>query len=51
MNTRPWFSDYDSQTFTWDKYLEETAAEAAPARLFNAVRQEARTLVERWCSL
>ncbi|XP_056285750.1 lethal(3)malignant brain tumor-like protein 2 isoform X2 [Pseudoliparis swirei] len=28
--------DYDSQTFTWDKYLEETAAEAAPARLFNA---------------
>ncbi|KAI3365530.1 hypothetical protein L3Q82_010615, partial [Scortum barcoo] len=27
---------YDSQTFTWDKYLNETKAKAAPARLFNA---------------
>uniref|UniRef100_A0A3P8TV35 L3MBTL histone methyl-lysine binding protein 2 n=1 Tax=Amphiprion percula TaxID=161767 RepID=A0A3P8TV35_AMPPE len=27
---------YDSQTFTWDKYLKETNAKAAPARLFNA---------------
>ncbi|XP_047465811.1 lethal(3)malignant brain tumor-like protein 2 isoform X1 [Mugil cephalus] len=27
---------YDSQTFTWDKYLKETKAKAAPARLFNA---------------
>ncbi|XP_035515314.1 lethal(3)malignant brain tumor-like protein 2 isoform X2 [Morone saxatilis] len=26
---------YDSQTFTWDKYLKETASKAAPARLFN----------------
>ncbi|KAG8009002.1 Lethal(3)malignant brain tumor-like protein 2 [Nibea albiflora] len=26
---------YDSQTFTWDKYLQETKAQAAPARLFN----------------
>ncbi|KAE8284489.1 Lethal(3)malignant brain tumor-like protein 2 [Larimichthys crocea] len=26
---------YDSQTFTWDKYLKETKAQAAPARLFN----------------
>ncbi|KAL6094461.1 l3mbtl2 [Pungitius sinensis] len=26
---------YDAQTFTWDKYLKETGAEAAPARLFN----------------
>ncbi|KAM8837836.1 lethal(3)malignant brain tumor-like protein 2 isoform 1-T3 [Spinachia spinachia] len=26
---------YNSQTFTWDKYLKETKAEAAPARLFN----------------
>ncbi|XP_022599187.1 lethal(3)malignant brain tumor-like protein 2 isoform X2 [Seriola dumerili] len=26
---------YDSQTFTWDKYLKETKAKAAPARLFN----------------
>ncbi|XP_039990968.1 lethal(3)malignant brain tumor-like protein 2 isoform X2 [Xiphias gladius] len=25
---------YDSQTFTWDKYLKETKAKAAPARLF-----------------
>ncbi|CAB1438122.1 unnamed protein product [Pleuronectes platessa] len=27
---------YDSQTFTWEKYLEDTDAQAAPARLFNA---------------
>lgn len=27
---------YDSQTFTWEKYLNETKAKAAPARLFNA---------------
>uniref|UniRef100_A0A3Q3JYE9 Uncharacterized protein n=1 Tax=Monopterus albus TaxID=43700 RepID=A0A3Q3JYE9_MONAL len=27
---------YDSQTFTWDKYLKETSAKAAPVRLFNA---------------
>uniref|UniRef100_A0A3B5BN16 L3MBTL histone methyl-lysine binding protein 2 n=1 Tax=Stegastes partitus TaxID=144197 RepID=A0A3B5BN16_9TELE len=27
---------YDSQTFTWDKYLKETDAKAAPPRLFNA---------------
>ncbi|XP_030610859.1 lethal(3)malignant brain tumor-like protein 2 isoform X3 [Archocentrus centrarchus] len=27
--------DYDPQTFTWEKYLEETKAKAAPARLFN----------------
>ncbi|XP_042363724.1 lethal(3)malignant brain tumor-like protein 2 isoform X2 [Plectropomus leopardus] len=27
---------YDSQTFTWDKYLKDTGAKAAPARLFNA---------------
>ncbi|XP_068439980.1 lethal(3)malignant brain tumor-like protein 2 [Clinocottus analis] len=27
---------YDSQTFTWDKYLKETNAKATPARLFNA---------------
>ncbi|XP_019938458.2 lethal(3)malignant brain tumor-like protein 2 isoform X2 [Paralichthys olivaceus] len=27
---------YDSQTFTWEKYLKETNAKAAPARLFNA---------------
>ncbi|XP_026171794.1 lethal(3)malignant brain tumor-like protein 2 isoform X2 [Mastacembelus armatus] len=26
---------YDSQTFTWDRYLKETKAKAAPARLFN----------------
>nr|XP_046233773.1 lethal(3)malignant brain tumor-like protein 2 isoform X2 [Scatophagus argus] len=26
---------YDSQTFTWDKYLKETEAKAAPAYLFN----------------
>ncbi|KAM4623687.1 lethal(3)malignant brain tumor-like protein 2 [Polymixia lowei] len=26
---------YDSQTFVWAKYLEETNAKAAPARLFN----------------
>uniref|UniRef100_A0A4W6G0G9 L3MBTL histone methyl-lysine binding protein 2 n=1 Tax=Lates calcarifer TaxID=8187 RepID=A0A4W6G0G9_LATCA len=26
---------YDSQTFTWEKYLKETRAKAAPARLFN----------------
>ncbi|XP_040885534.1 lethal(3)malignant brain tumor-like protein 2 [Toxotes jaculatrix] len=26
---------YDPQTFTWDKYLKETKAKAAPARLFN----------------
>ncbi|XP_026993553.1 lethal(3)malignant brain tumor-like protein 2 isoform X3 [Tachysurus fulvidraco] len=26
---------YDQATFTWDKYLEETGAEAAPRRLFN----------------
>uniref|UniRef100_UPI003AAB6118 lethal(3)malignant brain tumor-like protein 2 n=1 Tax=Centroberyx gerrardi TaxID=166262 RepID=UPI003AAB6118 len=26
---------YDSQTFTWAKYLEETKAKTAPARLFN----------------
>ncbi|XP_071318568.1 lethal(3)malignant brain tumor-like protein 2 isoform X5 [Trachinotus anak] len=26
---------YDSQTFTWEKYLGETKAKAAPARLFN----------------
>ncbi|XP_068610573.1 lethal(3)malignant brain tumor-like protein 2 [Brachionichthys hirsutus] len=26
---------YDSQSFSWDKYLEETKAHAAPARLFN----------------
>ncbi|KAF7645297.1 hypothetical protein LDENG_00206970 [Lucifuga dentata] len=26
---------YDSQSFTWAKYLEETGAKAAPARLFN----------------
>lgn len=25
----------DPQTFTWDKYLQETKAKAAPARLFN----------------
>lgn len=34
------FAGYDSQTFTWDKYLKETKAQAAPARLFNTVRQE-----------
>lgn len=27
---------YDPQTFTWDKYLKDTGATAAPARLFNA---------------
>ncbi|XP_042083010.1 lethal(3)malignant brain tumor-like protein 2 isoform X2 [Haplochromis burtoni] len=27
---------YDAQTFTWEKYLEETKAKAAPVRLFNA---------------
>ncbi|XP_035001144.2 lethal(3)malignant brain tumor-like protein 2 [Hippoglossus stenolepis] len=27
---------YDSQTFTWEKYLKETNAKAAPARLLNA---------------
>ncbi|XP_032357541.1 lethal(3)malignant brain tumor-like protein 2 isoform X3 [Etheostoma spectabile] len=27
---------YDSQTFTWDKYLKDTNAKAAPAQLFNA---------------
>ncbi|XP_020500496.2 lethal(3)malignant brain tumor-like protein 2 [Labrus bergylta] len=26
---------YDSKTFTWDKYLKETRARAAPSRLFN----------------
>uniref|UniRef100_UPI0037E8A542 lethal(3)malignant brain tumor-like protein 2 n=1 Tax=Semicossyphus pulcher TaxID=241346 RepID=UPI0037E8A542 len=26
---------YDSKTFTWDKYLKECEAEAAPRRLFN----------------
>ncbi|XP_074519873.1 lethal(3)malignant brain tumor-like protein 2 [Halichoeres trimaculatus] len=26
---------YDSKTFTWDKYLEETGSKAAPKRLFN----------------
>ncbi|KAM3591584.1 uncharacterized protein V6R79_004299 [Siganus canaliculatus] len=26
---------YDSQTFTWEKYLKDTSAKAAPARLFN----------------
>ncbi|XP_028263695.1 lethal(3)malignant brain tumor-like protein 2 isoform X3 [Parambassis ranga] len=26
---------YDSQTFTWENYLKETKAKAAPARLFN----------------
>ncbi|KAM9336721.1 lethal(3)malignant brain tumor-like protein 2 [Symphorus nematophorus] len=26
---------YDSQTFTWEEYLKETKAKAAPARLFN----------------
>lgn len=35
---------YNSQTFTWDKYLKETEAQAAPARLFNTVRQEVQTL-------
>lgn len=34
---------YDSQTFTWDKYLKETKAKAAPVHLFNTVRQEAQT--------
>uniref|UniRef100_A0A1A7WWG6 L(3)mbt-like 2 n=2 Tax=Iconisemion striatum TaxID=60296 RepID=A0A1A7WWG6_9TELE len=28
-------SGYDPQTFTWETYLKETKAEAAPARLFN----------------
>ncbi|XP_034715633.1 lethal(3)malignant brain tumor-like protein 2 isoform X2 [Etheostoma cragini] len=27
---------YDSQTFTWDKYLKDTKAKSAPAKLFNA---------------
>ncbi|CAI5659525.1 lethal(3)malignant brain tumor-like protein 2 isoform X1 [Oreochromis niloticus] len=27
---------YDAETFTWEKYLEETKAKAAPVRLFNA---------------
>ncbi|KAM4524326.1 lethal(3)malignant brain tumor-like protein 2 isoform 2-T2 [Odontesthes bonariensis] len=27
---------YDPQTFTWEEYLKETKAKAAPARLFNA---------------
>ncbi|KAF0025171.1 hypothetical protein F2P81_022052 [Scophthalmus maximus] len=27
---------YDSQTFTWEKYLKQTNTKAAPARLFNA---------------
>ncbi|XP_069578285.1 lethal(3)malignant brain tumor-like protein 2 [Brachyistius frenatus] len=27
---------YDAQTFSWEKYLKETEAKAAPARLFNA---------------
>ncbi|XP_036936791.1 lethal(3)malignant brain tumor-like protein 2 isoform X2 [Acanthopagrus latus] len=27
---------YDSQTFTWDNYLKEKKAKAAPAHLFNA---------------
>ncbi|XP_037837688.1 lethal(3)malignant brain tumor-like protein 2 isoform X2 [Kryptolebias marmoratus] len=27
---------YDPQTFTWEKYLKETEAKPAPARLFNA---------------
>ncbi|KAM9424731.1 lethal(3)malignant brain tumor-like protein 2 isoform 2-T3 [Pholidichthys leucotaenia] len=27
---------YDPQTFTWEKYLEETKSKAAPVRLFNA---------------
>ncbi|XP_051273748.1 lethal(3)malignant brain tumor-like protein 2 isoform X2 [Dicentrarchus labrax] len=26
---------YDPQTFTWEKYLKETTAKAAPAQLFN----------------
>ena len=34
---------YDPQTFTWEKYLKESKAKAAPARLFNAVRQEVQT--------
>lgn len=31
---------YDSQTFTWDNYLKEKKAKAAPAQLFNTVRSE-----------
>ncbi|XP_059179982.1 lethal(3)malignant brain tumor-like protein 2 [Centropristis striata] len=27
---------YDSQTFSWDKYVKDTKSKAAPARLFNA---------------
>lgn len=34
---------YDSGTFTWENYLKETKAKAAPAQLFNTVRQEV------WC--
>lgn len=32
---------YNSHTFAWEEYLEETKAKAAPARLFNTVRQQA----------
>lgn len=35
---------YDSHTFTWEEYLEETKAKAAPARLFNTVRQQTPVL-------
>lgn len=35
---------YDSHTFTWEEYLDETKAKAAPARLFNTVRQHAPAL-------
>lgn len=42
---------YDSLTFTWDKYLKETKAKAAPARLFNTVRQEVQTEGRKLCSL
>lgn len=31
---------YERQTFTWEKYLEETGSTAAPTRLFNTVSQE-----------
>lgn len=36
---------YDSQTFTWDKYLKDTNAKAAPGQLFNAVRLKSPNLV------
>lgn len=41
---------YDAETFTWEKYLEETKAKAAPVRLFNAVRSCRMTLPSHFMS-